>query len=546
MTHGYADAGTRRNLTMSEKSKIDVENEIGLMGCILQDPKVWYPMALNKGACASWFRHSGIRSIFVSVKAVVESGKPADMITVLEMWRKLWDRQTNGDVPKGEPQVTEPDVSLMESCIESTPITGHAEYYADLVRERRVADMARSIGREFSASVGHGAQDAITRMAGKLQDLLDEATKGGVKNSLDQLAMKIGERVDTAFDVVMVKGHGKVRYSPGLEMPWRHMNNLYGSAIPGAHYIAARPGDGKTTMAINLIRFWCEALNVPGGFNSIDMTPDMVLARNVSEMSGISFPKAMMGILKREQVETWHRCLDVVRKWPIEFSEIHDLDEFKAWVTVGVRKKGWKYAMLDYIQVMTCKGSYRMDPKQRIDLISCEIKKLALELRIPIFVLSQISRDSVKNQRKPTLIDLKESGAMEENAKTVLILWKEPKVMEAWAAFAPKQLTSFSENQETNAYMAKHIRPVYAILAKNQDGPVGDIPFVMYPTYFRFRLGDYMAAPLVKKDERTGKTLERSDVPLFNRVHPDWRNFKEDERFAKALGLVTDYADGVE
>ena len=156
------------------------------MGCILQDPKVWYPMALNKGACASWFRHSGIRSIFVSVKAVVESGKPADMITVLEMWRKLWDRQTNGDVPKGEPQVTEPDVSLMESCIESTPITGHAEYYADLVRERRIADMARSIGRSSRrvSATGPGCHHAD----GETPGLAGRSYKGGVKNSLDQLA----------------------------------------------------------------------------------------------------------------------------------------------------------------------------------------------------------------------------------------------------------------------------------------------------------------------------------------------------------------------
>ena len=531
---------------MSEKSKLDVENEMGLMGCILTDAQVWLPMVLNKGGNANWFRHHGIRSIFMAVKALQDAGKPVDLITALEKWRQMWDRQENGQTQKGEMQVTEPDVALIEKCYEDCTIGAHAEYYADLVREHRVQDMARSLGREFAANVGHGANEAIQQMMGKMQDLLDEATRGGRRYSREIITANIAARVQEAYRVVMTEGQGKVRYCPGLEMPWQHMNNKYGSMMPGLHIVSGRPSTGKTTLINNFIRFWCDGLHKAGGVNSMDMTPEMFLARNVAELSSVSLPKALKGDLRREQLDGWMHGLEKAKTWNLELDSIKDLDQFRSWVTVGVRKKGWSFVVIDFIQLMKFKGSMKMGGNDRIEILSGSIKELANDLSIPIICLSQLSRDSEKDMRKPMMSDLRGGGSLEQDAKTVLMLWRDLKVSELWKDCPPIKLAAYSDNRDTNTYMAKRLRPVFASLEKNQDGETGDLPLVMYPNYFRFRMGDYRAETVLVTDPNSGKTKDRHEADKFGRVHPDWRCFAEDQRFAKAGGLVTDYEDGVE
>jgi hypothetical protein len=108
------------------------------------------------------------------------------------------------------------------------------------------------------------------------------------------------------------------------------------------------------------------------------------------------------------------------------------------------------------------------------------------------------------------------------------------------------KLAAYSDSRDTNIYMAKRLRPVFASLEKNQDGETGDIPLVMYPNYFRFRQGDYRAETVLVTDGKTDKVKDRHEADKFGRVHPDWRCFAEDERFKKAGGLVTDYEDGAE
>jgi len=532
---------------MSDEKSLKIENELGLLGCILQDADVWLPMVENKGGQASWFKHVGLRSVWLAVNSVKNSGRPVDAITTLEAWRVLWDKQENGEKDKYAIEVSQPDVSLLERCIEDTPTSAHAEYYADLVRERWIADKARSIGREFSNGVGHGAIDAIQTMSGALQDLMDEATKGGRRFSREMLSARIRHRVADAYRVVMTEGHGKVRYCPGLEMPWRHMNNLYGSAMPGLHIVSGRPSTGKTTLINNFIRFWCDYLKVSGGVNSMDMTPEMFLMRNVAEKSSVSLPKALRGDLRKEQYDRWMEVLEQCSMWNMDLDCIKDLDQFRSWVTVGVRKKGWKFCVIDFIQLMKFKGSLHMGVNDRIEIISGSVKEIANDLDLPIFALSQLSRDCEKDERKPTMSDLRGGGSLEQDAKTILMLYKDKKVAEIWRAYAPKHLTAYSTDAKTNEYMAKRLRPVFAILEKNQDGETGEIPMVMYPNYFRFRLADYMAAEVNEySDKNPDKITGKNESAKFNRVHSDWRMFPEDDKFQKAGGIVTDYEDGDE
>jgi replicative DNA helicase len=317
--------------------------------------------------------------------------------------------------------------------------------------------------------------------------------------------------------------------------------------MPGLHIVSGRPSAGKTTLINNFIRFWCDGIKVAGGVNSMDMTPEMFMMRNVSEKSSVSLPKALKGDLKAVEYDRWMVVVDQCEKWNLDIDCIKDLDQFRSWVTVGVRKKGWKFCVIDFIQLMKFTGSLHMGVNDRIEIISGIVKEIANDLGIPIFALSQLSRDCEKDQRRPTMSDLRGGGSLEQDAKTVLMLWKDQKIAEMWKQCPPTWLAAYKDDAKTNEYMAKRLRPVFAILEKNQDGETGEIPMVMYPNYFRFRLGDYRAETCIVYDEvKKEKIKDRHEAAKFGRVHPDFRQFKEDERFAKAGGLVTEYEDGVE
>jgi len=531
---------------MSDEKKLDIENELGLMGCLLQDSTRCLPLVRNRGGCPAWFRHAGIKALWISVTSLTDAGKPIDPLTALDEWRRLYCKQDVKGKEKGQEEMPEADVALIERCIDTAVTIAHVEYYADSVRERFVANMARSAAREFSADVGHGTQSAIQAMAGRLNDLLRDSTLGGGKFEIGQLMDQMMTGLNDAYQVVMVEGKGKGHYSPGLELPWAHMNNLYGSLIPGLHFVGGRPGQGKTTIVNNWIRYWCDHLGLAGGVNSMDMTPKIFFMRNAADIAGVSLKKAMRGMLRKDQMDRYHAAREQIRKWKVEPDVIYDLDRFRSWVTLGVIKKGWKFVVIDYVQQMHFKNAFRMSENDRLQVISGSLKELGNTLGIPVIAVSQLSRDCDKDQRRPRQSDLRGGGSLEQDAKTILMMWKDQKVADAWKLYGPKALAAYCDDQKANEYMAKRLFPIFALLVKNQDGETGEIPMVMYPNYYRFRQADYLAESDIKKDERTGRTLEKNDAPKFGRVHRDWRNFPEDDKFERAGGIVTNYADGDE
>ncbi|OPZ80001.1 MAG: Replicative DNA helicase [bacterium ADurb.Bin429] len=233
-----------------------------------------------------------------------------------------------------------------------------------------------------------------------------------------------------------------------------------------------------------------------------------------------------------------------LKQWKLDMHVCRDVEEFRSWVTLGVMKRKWKFCVVDFIQLLSFRECTRMSVDDRTAYISGAVKGLGNDLGIPMFALSQLNRDCEREGgRPPKPSDLRGGGSLEQDAATVLMLRKDERCRGWWRDCPPKMLTPFGGNDQVQTYLAKRLRPVWASLEKNQQGSVGEIPFVFYKNYFMFRLADYRCAPM--KVERNGKEPAHLDyTPLFGRVHPDWRGHAEDGALARSGGLVTEYADG--
>jgi replicative DNA helicase len=188
-----------------------------------------------------------------------------------------------------------------------------------------------------------------------------------------------------------------------------------------------------------------------------------------------------------------------------------------------------KVVILDYLQVVEVPNQDRMNENQKMSRVSARLKKIYKQYKIPIVALSQLSRDIEKEGRPPQLSDLRDSGAIEQDAMTVAVLWVDPEVHGKWKSLPPVGLAYGDE------HLAAALRPVWLCLLKNQNGPTKWFPLVLYPSYFMFRPGDYDAKREVEREER-GREIY-TNAPFFNCVRDDWRYMPTDGKLAAARVL---------
>lgn len=511
-------------------------NERGLVGSILMDADRVLPVMLKLGCRDDWFTEVTCKDVFLVVLSLKKQDKPVDLVTTFEEWRRMY--------AESKPVVHAPSIDALSSIVDGTPTSAHCEFYAQNVREAYLLRQSKWFAKKFEGELHAGVGHALRNLSGAVNDLLDQSISGTNRHEKASLLSDLLGEFNQAHDVVMVKGGGKVKYAPGLPMPWHYLNMMYCSARPGLHIIAARPSVGKTTFINNCLRFWCER-NIPGGINSMDMDGKDLIARNVSEMAGVSLPKMLFGMSRKDELKACQDAAAVIEKWPLEINRITDLNEFRTWVTLGVIKHNWQYVVIDYIQLLKFPGSTRMTVDDRIAEISSTVKGLAQTFRIPIFAIAQLNRECEKDGgREPMASDLRGGGALEQDASTILMLHAYGKCEDNWKLCPPIQLTAFAD-KEAQRYLAERIRPVFAVIVKNQQGSTGKIPFVFYKNYFRFCLGDYMADPVeIMSTGNNPRVIGHDYSPQFCRIIPDWRQFKHYESLARSHGLVTEYEDG--
>lgn len=347
--------------------------------------------------------------------------------------------------------------------------TAHASYFLDIVREkyllrRLIYTATKTVKNCFEPQLDGGLENFIDDIEKEIFAISDDRvadTSQPIKKSVDD-AVKLVQK--------LIAGRGELA---GLSSGFDDLDKMtFGLHPQEMMVLAARPSMGKTSLAMNI----AEAVALPEKTGresagvlifSLEMSAEQLAMRLLTSRAKVSSQRLREGFVNKEEQQDLAQAakeLKNARLW-IDDSGHVTINQLRAKARrIWARNHNMGLIVIDYLQLLT--GT---DPKiqreQQISEISRGLKTLAKELNVPVIVLSQLNRDSEKEKRQPKLSDLRESGSIEQDADVVLLLAR------------PKDAGDEHSVAADTADL---------IIAKQRNGPVGEIKLTFRKEYTRF------------------------------------------------------------
>lgn len=424
-----------------------VEAEQSVIGSMIMDREAI--MTVSEIISSEDFYQHQYGVLFESMLELYNEGKPVDLIT-------LQDRLKEKEVP--------PEISSLEfvrDLLNAVPTSANVKYYANIVQEK---SMLRKLIRttEDIANTCYVAKDRLEDILGdtekKIFDIVQCNTSG------DYVPIK--EVVLNALDKIeqAAKNKGSVTGIPTgfIDLDYKTSGFQPSDLI----LIAARPSMGKTAFVLNVAQNMAFKENKTVAIFSLEMSKEQLVNRLLSLESKVDSQSIRTGNLSDED---WSKLIEGAGI----IGKSHLIIDDTPGISINdLRSKCRKYKLeqdlgiiiIDYLQLMT--GSKKTDSRQQeISDISRSLKEVARELHVPVVALSQLSRAvEQRPEHRPMLSDLRESGAIEQDADVVMFLYRDDYY-----------------NKDTD-------RPNIAevIIAKQRNGPIGTIELVWLPNYTKF------------------------------------------------------------
>tara|TARA_R100001530_G_scaffold131770_1_gene103641 strand:+ start:2153 stop:3457 length:1305 start_codon:yes stop_codon:yes gene_type:complete len=419
----------------------DEDAERSLLGSMLLDSGCSEIVAMTK---PEYFYFPDHQRVFAAIQALFLASTPIDVVLVHDQLR------TSGQSVRPE---------FLVSLMQSVPSSAHAEHYHGVVVEAAVKRQAIAHSSEIIQHSYNGMQasaiveDAAERFSGLSESVTTRAPvdmRAGLADMVDHVsAMQRG--LDDG----------------SLAAPWHDLAEKVRFYPQDLIVVAARPSMGKTSFALNLARLWAEKGH-PGLFFSIE-TPSRLLFTNLVGAESRLSPNAIRsGTLAEMQLQQLYGSVARVMDYPIHVidSSSLTLSDVRSQCMQMKRAGALKWVIVDYLQLMDGPESERRDLE--VAAISKGLKKIARDLETPVIALAQLSRLSERRgkDKRPMLSDLKESGGIEQDADVVLLLHRE-------AYYTPDK-----EDDGTT----------HVIIAKQRNGPTGDVQLMFLKSFLRFEL----------------------------------------------------------
>ncbi|MFC7619652.1 replicative DNA helicase [Microlunatus sp. GCM10028923] len=334
-------------------------------------------------------------------------GEPADAITVADELTKRGEATRVGGAP------------YLHTLLASVPIAANAGYYAEIVREkailRRLADAALRISQLTYA--GEGDADAIVdRAQAEVYAVTDRRASEDYKPLSELMQPTLDE-----MEAISSRGGGLA----GVPTGFAEVDELTNGLHPGQMIIvAARPGCGKSTLALDLARAASIKNGLTSAIFSLEMSQIEITMRLLSAEASIPLSHIRGG---RMSDDDWQRVatkMGQVSEAPLYIDDSPNLTmmEIRAKARRLKQRHDLKLVLIDYIQLMT--SGKKVESRQlEVSEFSRQLKLLAKELEIPVVALSQLNRGpEQRTDKKPMLSDLRESGSLEQDADLVMLL----------------------------------------------------------------------------------------------------------------------------
>jgi replicative DNA helicase len=381
--------------------------------------------------------------IFEAILRLAHAGREADILTVAEELRKMGKLDDVGGVL----YINE----LPEHCTTPKSIGYHAEIVSSKSKLRHLIEAANVI-----AASAYAGQDDV-------QDIVDDAERRILEVAKDQRQsdfIPIGEAIQSELTSISEKYRNNSGIT-GLPSGFQDLDSLTSGFQKGDFIImAARPSMGKTAFVLNIAKNVSLGLHKSVAFFSLEMSREQLVQRLLCSTALIDSQKLRTGKLTtQKEWESLTNAASVLLDAPLYIDDTPGISvgEIRSKARRLKAEKGLDIIMIDYLQLMQSRGSRNSDNRQQeISEISRSLKGLARELNVPVISLSQLSRSvEARQDHRPLLSDLRESGSLEQDADMVGFLYRE----------------AYYKREEEMDESQKNLTEV--ILAKNRNGPIG-------------------------------------------------------------------------
>lgn len=464
----------RRKAASSGPDRIDrlpphsIEAEQGVLGCILLDPSMCLGRAIEKlGETGEMFYDLRHQTIY---EALVQSFNDRVQIDIITLQQRLKDRSLLEQIG---------GIAYLNALQDFVPSAANLDYYLNYVEEkfllRRTVQVCTDIvGRVYSYS--GDSNELFDEIERDMNRTMERRTRNG--------ARPVGDGVADALNTIEAYHHG--RGSPGaIRTGFADFDNMMmgGCKLGEMIVIAARPSMGKTSLAMNIAEHVAVNNRIPVGVFSLEMTFAALNLRLICANARVSLRNVTDGFLADSDFPRLTNAAGRIRRAPLYIDDTPAISvlQLRSKARRMVQQYGIRLFVIDYLQLMVSLSKRaRENRQQEIAEISAGIKALAKELNLPIIVLAQLNRELEKDKfRKPRMSDLRESGAVEQDADLIGMLYK-PEPEEG-------QSQTVDDGQPFVA------EAVNLFIAKQRNGPTGDVRFTFIKGITRFESASRMS-----------------------------------------------------
>ena len=408
------------------------------------------------------------QKVYKAIQTLSMEDHPVDIMTVTEELKK---EGTINDV--GGPGY----ILELSSRVASS---AHIEYHAKILAQKFLARQLIS----FSSVIETKAFDETVDVDELMQEAEGSLFEISQKN-MRQDYTHINPVVKDAVSILQKAAANKGGLT-GLSTGYTKLDDYTSGWQPSdLVIIAGRPAMGKTSFALSLAKNIAVDLQEPIAFFSLEMSNVQLVNRLISNVCEISGKKILNGQLDDEEWSRLDKSISALQNAPIYIDDTPGMSIFELRTKARrlVREKGVKIIMIDYLQLMNASGARFGSRQEEVSTISRSLKGLAKELNIPVLALSQLNR-TVENRdglegKRPQLSDLRESGAIEQDADMVLFVHR------------PEYYRLFQDEKGNDLRGKAQI-----IIAKHRKGSTGDVLLNFKGEYTRFDNIDEMRSPI--------------------------------------------------
>ncbi len=425
------------------------------------------------------FYRAAHQHVYRTIRGLFEQGEKVDLVTVIDHLQKA------GAVDQAGGK------AAIASLLDEMPLVSNIEEYARIIRDKAMMRQLMEVGSNL---FGRAADDAM-----QVEDLLNNASQllydisqrrfAGGMHPMSELVLPEIEKIEK-----LAERGGEAGMLTGLPTGFHWLDQLTSGLQNGElNVVAARPGMGKTSFALNIAEHVAQQKKVPVLVFSMEMSAHSLVRRLLCAHARVDSQSVRRGNPYPEDRAKLFQAASVLHELPIWIDESSRLTPLelraRARRVLGETRatEGQGLIIVDYLQLMDYNAEgFAQRPENRqqeITAISRSMKAVAKELNVPVIVLSQLSRAPERREvNKPRLSDLRESGAIEQDADVVTFIYRDPKD-------APEG----GSDAEQQSYVAR------VSVAKQRNGPTGTFPLLFNRAYTRF--DQIESAQLLPDDE---------------------------------------------